>query len=145
MGCPATSATEVRTPNIRVKSTEFEVLTGGDGGLVTIRCRDECGVEIMRVNDSTVPSPAATEIMTQNQELFEKAEAKLHVKMLHRWGIRSRHAYPAGVVARGLSVIISIFMSSESRGARVGAVLAPTLLIIGLGLKPEEDERTRRT
>lgn len=60
------------------------------------------------------------------------------MKTLYGWGVRSSHAYTLGLVALGLSVVTSIFMSSDSRRARIGAVLAPTLLTIGLGLKNEE-------
>lgn len=60
------------------------------------------------------------------------------MKMLHKWGVRSKHAYMLGLVALSLSVLTSIFMSSDSRRARVGAVLAPTLIAIGIGLKAEE-------
>lgn len=60
------------------------------------------------------------------------------MKALHGWGVRSSHAYTAGLIALGVSVVTSLFMSSDSRRARIGAVLAPTLLAIGLGLKEEE-------
>lgn len=60
------------------------------------------------------------------------------MKTLHGWGVRSSHAYALGLIALGLSVVTSVFMSSDSRRARIGAVLAPTLLTIGLRLKNEE-------
>lgn len=60
------------------------------------------------------------------------------MQTLQGWGVRSSHAYALGLIALGLSVITSLFMSSDSRRARIGAVMAPTLFAIGLGLKHEE-------
>lgn len=60
------------------------------------------------------------------------------MRTLHNWGVRSRHAYTLGFVAIGLSVLTAIFMSSDSRRARVGAMLAPTLIAIGIGLREQE-------
>ena len=60
------------------------------------------------------------------------------MRTLHSWGVRSSHAYAAGAIALGVSVMTSLFMSSDSRRARIGAVLAPTLFTIGLGLENEE-------
>ena len=75
--------------------------------------------------------------MSMKKKATSAAEAD-PMKMLQKWGVRSRHAYMLGVVTLGLSVITSIFMSSDSRRARVGTILAPTLIAIGLGLKNEE-------
>lgn len=78
--------------------------------------------------------------MSVNKQAKKAAQIadKDPMQMLHRWGVRSRHAYMLGLLALGLSVVTSIFMSRDSRRARVGAVLAPTLIAVGLGLKAEE-------
>ncbi len=60
------------------------------------------------------------------------------MKKLSDAGVRSSHAYTAGLVVLGLSIVTSLFMSSDSRRARIAAVLAPTLFTLGLGLKHEE-------
>lgn len=57
---------------------------------------------------------------------------------LASWGIRSSHAYALGLIILGLSVITTLFKKKDSRRARLGAILAPTLFTIGLGLKDEE-------
>lgn len=78
--------------------------------------------------------------MSLNKEAKRAAQLadKDPMKMLHQWGVRSRHAYMLGLAALALAAITSIFMSSDTRRARVGTVLAPTLIAIGLGLKHEE-------
>lgn len=60
------------------------------------------------------------------------------MRTLHGLGIRSNHAYTAGAVVLGLTILTTLFMSPESRRARLGSVLAPTLFVVGLGLKAEE-------
>ncbi|XPP27196.1 MAG: hypothetical protein ACNYNX_03170 [Leucobacter sp.] len=79
--------------------------------------------------------------MDTKKQLKKAAEATAWnpMRKLHDWGVRSSHAYSLGLLALGVCLVSSIFMSRESRRARVGAVLAPTLLVIGLGLKHEED------
>lgn len=60
------------------------------------------------------------------------------MEMLRGWGVRSTHAYLAGLVVLVLWAFTSIFMSSDSRRARLGAVLAPTLIGLGVGLEHGE-------
>lgn len=78
--------------------------------------------------------------MSMKQEVKKVAKAANYdpMKKLASWGVRSSHAYTAGLVMLGLSIVTSLFMSSDSRRARIGAVLAPTCFTIGLGLKDEE-------
>ncbi len=76
--------------------------------------------------------------MKQNAKKAVQAADWNPMKMLNQWGVRSSHAYLAGLLALGIAVVTSLFMSSDSRRARVGAILAPTLFAIGLGLKDEE-------
>jgi len=64
------------------------------------------------------------------------------MKMLHGWGVRSEHAYSAGIAALGVAVLCRLFTRKsheEGRGfAHHLGQLAPVLLLIGLGLKHEE-------
>ncbi|MBK0417425.1 hypothetical protein JD276_00025 [Leucobacter sp. CSA1] len=65
------------------------------------------------------------------------------MKVLHEKGVRSQHAYIAAIVAIGVSFLSWVFSrgKDEEGSGRWGLFIgewAPTLLLVGLGLKHEE-------
>lgn len=67
------------------------------------------------------------------------------MRMLHRWGVRSDHAYLAGFVAVGLAVVLRLFSGSRHETHEGGSgwsgffgKTAPLLFLVGLGLDREE-------
>lgn len=72
-------------------------------------------------------------------------EVKDPLRTLHRWGVRSNHAYLAAFAALGLAVILGIFSGKArdagSRASGLGGLLGsavPLLMLLGLGLSREE-------
>ncbi|MBN9613449.1 MAG: hypothetical protein J0H64_08340 [Actinobacteria bacterium] len=72
-------------------------------------------------------------------------EGRRPMRMLHRWGVRSDHAYMAGFIAIGLALVLRLVSrshreKSEHEPGWSGAVgkAAPLFFLIGLGLDREE-------
>lgn len=72
-------------------------------------------------------------------------EVKDPLRTLHRWGLRSNHAYLAAFAALGLALVLRLFSGKDrdsgSRASGLGGLLGsavPVLMLLGLGLSREE-------
>jgi len=69
-------------------------------------------------------------------------QSRQPMRMLHRWGVKSDHAYLAGFVAVGLALVFRIFgHKDESNGSGWRGFFskaAPLCFLVGLGLDREE-------
>lgn len=70
-------------------------------------------------------------------------QGRMPMRTLHRWGVRSDHAYLAGFIAVGLALVGRLFFRShrDEHGSGWSGFFgkaAPLLFLIGLGLDREE-------
>lgn len=69
------------------------------------------------------------------------------MRLVSSWGVRSSHAYSAGLISVGISLVSWLVSrgkdDSKDQSDRWGIFIgqwAPTLFALGVGLKLEEDE-----